>query len=293
MVRQNPEKKPGDKVKEVVSEMNKVYRITLLDNQTHRSIRTVKATKWRFIVISVSSVVVFILLIYCLIAFTPIRSFVPGYSDAYSKRIALENAIKIDSLESEITRWNLYAENLSHVLRGETTVNFDSLVRKGSINYLSDKSAEELARQDSILRETVRKEERFGLDEAQARNLPVEGVHFFTPVKGVVSKAHSLDSPGVDISAPAGSIVSAVLDGYVIYSGWNEEEEYAMVIQHSDNILSIYSSNQRLLKNVGDEVKAGTPVALVGQLTPSTQAHLHFELWQDGKPLDPSRFISF
>ena len=275
----------------------KVYRLLLVENDTHRSIRTVLFTKSRFVYFAVTAVVVFVLLIYCIVAFTPLKLTIPGYPDANFKRTALANAIKVDSLQSSVTRWHLYAENLSRVLAGESTLSLDSLIDGNSLRYLSDKSAEELARRDSVLRETVQKEEKFGVSagNAASKSLPVEGLHFFTPVKGVVSEGFdSVAHPGVDIVTPPGTIVSAVFDGVVIYSGWNDELEYVVMVQHKNNLISIYGSNSKTLKRPGDDVKAGTPIALSGGVdAASGKGHLHFELWHNGHPLNPSQFISF
>ena len=127
---------------------NKIYRLSLVDNETHNNVKTIRFSKMRFIIAAVTVVVMSVLLIYCLIAFTPLRNTIPGYPDVQVKKVALANAIKIDSLESVITKWNLYAENLSRVLAGEATVNFDSIVRRSALQYLSSKSEEELLRQE-------------------------------------------------------------------------------------------------------------------------------------------------
>ncbi len=285
MGRQNPDSR------------HKFYRLSLVDADTHEGIRTVLFTKTRFICFAVTVVVAAVLLIYCIIAFTPVRLSIPGYPDANFKRTSLANAIKVDSLESAVMRWNLYAENLSRVLAGESTLSLDSLFDGKSLRYLSDKSVEELSKQDSVLRETVRKEEKFGVSEgnASAKSLPAEGMHFFSPVKGVVSEGFdNLTHPGVDIVAPAGSVVSAVLDGVVIYSGWNEEKEYVVMLQHKNNLLSIYANNSKILRQQGDELKAGTPIALSGGADVAAgKGSLHFELWHNGRPLNPVQFISF
>ena len=169
----------------------KTYRLSLVDNSTHRSLKSIRFTRTQAVIAATASPVLFVLLLYCLIAFTPLRKSIPGYPNEHSKKVAIENAIKIDSLENAMLRWNLYATNLSRVLSGEETVDFDSLMRQtGGVRYLSDKSEDadksedELRRQDSLLRETVIGEERFGLSAAGHRSLPVEGMHFFLPVKG-------------------------------------------------------------------------------------------------------------
>ena len=212
---------------------NKIYRLSLVDNETHNNIKTIRFSKLRFIIAAVTVVVMSVLLLYCLIAFTPLRNTIPGYPDVQVKKVALANAIKIDSLESVITKWNLYAENLSRVLAGEATVNFDSIVRRSALQYLSSKSEEELLRQDSLLRESVQSAERFGVSAKAIQALPIEGKHFFNPVKGVVSKEFDrVEHPGIDISTSASSIVSSILEGTVVHSAWNEDQMYVVIIQH-------------------------------------------------------------
>lgn len=268
--------------------------MSLEDNESHKSIRSIRFRLSRAVLLSAAVAIASVGLIFALIAFTPLRRTIPGYPDAHSKKIAVANAIKIDSLESAVSRWHLYAENLSRVLAGGKTLDFDSLVRSASVNYLSDKSREELEVRDSVLRETVRKEDRFSVGDKE-RSLPIEGMHFFTPVKGVVVRGFDqVRHPAIDISAPSGSVVSAVLDGTLIFSSLDEEDGYICIIQHKDNVISIYSNNRKILKNPGDDVSAGTPVALVGSSAGNAgHEHLHFELWHNGTPLDPTHYISF
>ena len=282
MGRQNPER------------VRRTFRVSLMDNDTHDTLRSVRFTKLGLIYGIITAVLALLLVFYCLFAFTPLRTIIPGYPNPHSRKEAVANAIKIDSLENAITRWNLYAANLSRVLTGESTVDFDSLVRSATPRYLSDKDAAELARRDSVLRETVQKEEQFGVGSPE-RALPIEGMHFFSPLKGVVAVGYDpVLHPSIDISAPTGSVVSAVLDGTVIFTGRDPEEGYIIVLQHRDNLISIYANNQRLLRSTGESVKAGTPIALVGGIAGQEGAeNLHFALWHDGASLDPTRYISF
>jgi murein DD-endopeptidase MepM/ murein hydrolase activator NlpD len=268
--------------------------VSLVDNDTHDTIRSVRFTKLGLIYSAITAVLAILLVFYLLFAFTPLRTVIPGYPNPHSHKEAVANAIKIDSLETAVTRWSLYAENLSRVLTGEATVDFDSLVRAASAGYLSEKDPAELARRDSILRETVQKEEQFGVSRDE-RSLPIEGMHFFAPLKGVISQGYDrVLHPAIDIAAPTGSVVSAVLDGTVVFTGWDAEEGYIAIIQHRDDLISIYTNNQRLLRNAGETVKAGTPIALVGGIAEREGAeHLHFELWHGGQSLDPTRYISF
>lgn len=271
------------------------YRLSLLDAQTHEKLWEMRFTKTGFLVTAVSAVVLFVLTIFCITAFTPVRTFIPGYPDAHSKRAAILNAMRIDSLEAVITTWHLYSENLRRVIDGQQPLRIDSLIdsRKNAEAKLTD--AGEADRQDSILRQAVIEEEQFGLTETGKRNLPIEGLHFFTPLKGIISQGYDpVIHPYIDITAPANSVVAAVLDGTVIFAGWNDEAGYTIQIQHSNDIVSTYKHNQKLLKKTGDKVTAGSPIAMVGNTgSLSTGDHLHFELWHKGEAIDPTKYINF
>ncbi|MBQ9660681.1 MAG: M23 family metallopeptidase [Bacteroidales bacterium] len=275
--------------------IKKTYRLSLVDNETHDMIRSLRFNRAQLIYGAVTAMIVLLLVFYLLFAFTPLRTIIPGYPDAHSRKEAVASAIKIDSLESIVTRWSLYAENLSRVLTGGATVDFDSLVQATSTRYLSDKDPAELARRDSLLQEVVQQEEQFGVSESKERDLPIEGMHFFTPLKGVVATPYDrVMHPAIDIAAPTGSVVSAVLDGTVVFTSWDAETGYIIILQHRDNLISLYTNNQKLLRSGGETVKAGTPLALVGGTSRTEGAeHLHFELWHNGESLDPTRYISF
>ena len=163
------------------------------------------------------------------------------------------------------------------------------------MKLLSDKPVEELNRQDSLLRESVLKEEQFEVSAISKRNLPIEGMHFFTPLKGVVTTPFDkVIHPALDIKAPKNTVVYSIYEGTVIFSGWDDERGNVIIVQHPDNVISIYEHGEKLLKTMGDEVKAGTPIALVGSTGSLIQEeHLHFALWYNGEAQDPTKYISF
>ena len=108
---------------------NRVYRLSFIEDESHRTIRSYRFTRLGFIITLITVFVVILGSLYALIALTPLRTTIPGYPDAHFRREAVNNAIKIDSLESAITRWKLYSENLSRVLSGDNTLNLDSLLQ--------------------------------------------------------------------------------------------------------------------------------------------------------------------
>ena len=272
------------------------YRLTLVDDDTHDKLWSRKFNKLNVVIAAITAIVVLLTLLWCLVAFTPIKTFIPGYPDARTKHDAIQNAIRIDSLENVITKWELYSENLRRVVEGEEPLKIDSLMaaRKQS-REITDKDKAGLALKDSLLRKEVSAEDRFDINSGRGKTLPIEGMHFFTPLKGVVSQGYDkVLHPYIDITAPNNSVVMSVLDGTVISAGWTDEEGYTIRVQHDGDIISVYKHNQKLMKKTGDKVSAGTPIAILGGTgTTADGDHLHFELWHKGEAVDPPKYISF
>lgn len=271
------------------------YRFSLTDDKTHEQLYAFHFTKVGLIVTVFSILVVMCVTIYSTIAYTPLRTFIPGYPDAQTKRAAIQNAIRIDSLENIIYKWELYSESLKRVMEGDSPLKLDSMINANNAKAQITTDASKFQHKDSLLRQHVREEEQFGISDRDHRDLPIEGMLFFTPLKGVVSQGYDKAvHPYVDITAPAGSVVKATLDGTVIYAGWSEDSGYTIHIQHAGDIVSIYKHNEKLLKKTGDKVTAGAPIALVGNTgSLSTGVHLHFELWHKGETINPVRYINF
>jgi murein DD-endopeptidase MepM/ murein hydrolase activator NlpD len=270
------------------------YRLSLIDAVSHERLWSVRFTRPIFIGAMASGIVVSLVAFYCLIAYTPVRTFIPGYPDAQTRRQAVQNAQKIDSLEMRLMQWDLYSQNLRRIVAGEAPLRLDSVLlgARGSQDIPDERY---FALRDSLLRADVIAQEQFNVEDASRQNLPLEAISFFPPVKGVVSEGFDRAlHPYLDITAPAGSMVTAVLDGTVVHTSWDAEDGYLMVIQHSGDILSVYKHNQKLLHQQGDVVKAGTPIGLLSQSESLTKGdHLHFELWYEGQALDPALYIKF
>ena len=272
------------------------YRLAIIDDQSHKQLWTVHFTRTSFFVTIVTLLVTLSAAVFSIVAFTPVRTFIPGYPDARSKRAAIQNAMTIDSRETVIYKWGLYSENLKRVMEGMDPLKIDTLVNAGMKTATKEADMDAIRRKDSLMREKVKEEEQFGISaERDKRNLPIEGMHFFSPLKGVISQAYNpADHPFIDITAPAGSVVKATLDGTVIYAGWDNNSGHTIQIQHEGDIISIYKHNEKLLKKSGDKVSAGAPIALVGNTGDlSTGTHLHFELWHKGEAVDPAKYINF
>jgi murein DD-endopeptidase MepM/ murein hydrolase activator NlpD len=146
----------------------------------------------------------------------------------------------------------------------------------------------------------VEQEEQYNLSVGTTgaeRGTSLANIHFFPPVKGIVSSNFDERTRhyATDIVTQPKAVVSSTLDGTVIMTGWTMETGFVMMIQHQNNLVSVYKHNARLLKETGDRVWAGEAISIVGdsgELYTSGQ-HLHFELWHNGEPLNPTDYIFF
>lgn len=271
------------------------FKLTLSDKDKGTDLKTVSFTRIQGLIAIITIIIVYSFLVISLFIYTPLKTFIPGYPDAETRREAIRNAIRIDSLETEITKWALYSENFARIIDGQEPLELDSLME---IKAKSDSIAIDPKRLDESrqkLKDEVTKADEFALKPAERRSLPIEGMHFFTPLKGVISQGYDKAlHPYIDITAPENSTVMSVLDGTVISAGWSDEYGYTIQIQHEGDIISVYKHNQKLLKKVGDKVTAGMPIAIVGNTGNTSKGnHLHFELWHKGEAVDPNKYISF
>lgn len=226
-------------------------------------------------------------LFFVVVAFTPLRLLIPGYPNASTKREAIRIAMTVDSLRSVIGRWELYAENLSRVIAGEDPIPMDSIFALTPRSDYSDEQKSLFASSDTVLRSIVAEAQNNETAVAPKSGGHVEGLHFFTPVRGAVAVPFDyVAHPYVDISAPEGSVVSAVLGGTVIAALWSDADGYVVVLQHDSDVVSIYRHTSKLLKKTGDVVESGASLAIVG-----AENCLSFELWHNGVALNPEQYI--
>ncbi len=272
------------------------FRFSIFNDTTHEELFVFRANG----ILSILTILLFVVFLIgsvtLLISFTSLRELIPGYPSAESRRTLIQNTLKIDSLQNEVNIWRLQLANIQRIATGKKPLHLDSILNLPHTVQAEPANISDLSRDDSLLRMQVMKEEQFGISSRQQKIEQIEGIHFFPPVRGVVTQEYNvaINHPYIDIAAPENSVVSAVLAGTVIAADWNDNTGYVIQIQHDNNLVSIYKHNAKLLKKTGDAVTAGTPVALVGDKgTLSTGPHLHFELWHKGQPIDPAQYIKF
>ena len=264
-----------------------------MDDNTHKQIWLLRGKQSRLVFSLVTALIVVFLGFFLLISYTPLKTFIPGYPDAQQRRIAASNAMTIDSLETVVTRWEFYSENIRRVLSGDKTIDIDSLLLRSSANAQSA-GIDDLAGKDSLLRAQASEAEQFGLRSEQ-RKLPIEGMHFFPPIKGVISQVfESVTHPFSEVSAPANSVITAVSDGTVMDASWSDENKYSIIIQHDNDLVSILKGAGKVMVGPGNKVKAGAPIGMMQSASAEggTQI-LRVELWYKGEAVDPAVYIKF
>ncbi len=274
----------------------KKYRFSIFNDTTHEEIFSLRAYGAFSVVAIILSVVLLIVSVILLISFTSLREFIPGYPSEQHRQVLVQNAIRIDSLQREVDVWEFQLANIQRIATGQKPLHLDSMLNLQRMAENPVVVEENYAKDDSLLRATVLREEQFNLSYKENKIEQIEGLHFFPPLKGVVTQEYNVaaNHPYLDIAAPENTVVYSVLNGTVIYAGWDDATGYTLHLQHDNNLVSVYKHNSKLLHNVRDKVAAGTPIALVGSTgILSTAPHLHFELWHKGEPIDPAQYIKF
>ena len=289
-----------NKKEKIKDKIRKRYRVVVYNNDTYEEKAHFKLTLLNFFNILVVSSVLLIVLVTYLIAFTPLREYIPGYTDVSLNRRVYEMERRADSLEMVFRQKDLYIDNLKRIINGEDfeTDSVNSLLTKSS-NTNFDEIVIKNSKQDSLFRRGYEEETRnnlFGNSMISDVGQEFKLVSFFAPINGIVTQHFNREAKyfGTDLVASNNSVIKATADGTVIYSDWTVENGYCIGIQHNGNLFSIYKHNAVLLKEEGDFVNAGDAIAIYGNSgSLSTGPHLHFELWYNGTPLNPEDYISF
>lgn len=279
------------------------FRLVVLDNESFEEKRAF-VLSWAVIIIYFLFSFLFLsTIIFVVISFTSLKKVIPGYPDTVEQELLktkyIENLLKLNSIEEKVAINSLYYSNLEKILNGEIIL--DSLHEKNDTTLELDTNNLDFNKSinDSLLRLKIKEREKYDIsivDQSQNINDNIRSVLFFSPLKGEITSPFNYKNGhiGIDVIASKNEAVKAALEGTVVFSDWSPENGHVIQIQHEKNIISIYKHNSFLLKKTGDRVSAGDPIAIVGNSgSLSTGPHLHFELWYNGVPLDPEKFIIF
>jgi murein DD-endopeptidase MepM/ murein hydrolase activator NlpD len=272
------------------------YKFAIYNDTTFEEVWRVRLTQYNAFLLITSLVLFIIGATTSLIAFTNVREFIPGYPDVMMRRNILMSAIRLDSLDRELALRDKYFANLNAIISGKPPTEIipgqDSTKNYETIRFANSP-------EDQALRIKVEKEEQFNLTLGPRINesTSLASLHFFPPVKGIVSGKYDLRTKhfGTDIVTKQKSPVLAALDGTVIFTAWTMETGYVIEIQHVNNLVSVYKHNASLMKEAGDLVRAGEAISVVGDSGElyTSGPHLHLEIWYKGSSLDPEKHILF
>ena len=270
------------------------YKIVVSNEETFEEKLSFRTNKTNvFFVLFLYSVLLIAFTI-SVVFFTQLREMVPGYSSTDLLNQAIYLTKKTDSLENELELNNKFYKSIESVLSGRA----DEIIYKDTLvldNNLEDSEQQAVFpnSEDSILRRYVENEDKFNLTKNE---LVIENKMFVSPIKGEITQQFdpSNNHFALDLSADVGTPVKAVLDGKIIFSEWSVDTGYVLILDHGDNIISVYKHNSKSLKEQNIFVKAGEVIAYSGnQGALSTGPHLHFELWKNGTPINPEPLFNF
>jgi murein DD-endopeptidase MepM/ murein hydrolase activator NlpD len=270
------------------------YRLIIYNDSSIQTVWSIKLTPIKVLTLGSIGAILLILFTTVIIAYTPLRENIPGYPSAKVRQQIIYNYMLVDSLENEIKNRDSYFEKIRTLFQGDVPLDESSTPASGLKTYdvkFKSSNADSIF-QDKLLEEKL----NLSISSNQKKLPSISNIHFFTPLRGLITNKFNTKTEhlAVDIVGSANSRISSVLDGTVVFAGWTMDTGYSIYIQHENNLISAYKHNAELLKTVGDKVKAGDAIAIMGnsgELT--TGPHLHFELWHNGTALDPETYIDF
>lgn len=279
------------------------YRLIIRNDSTHHDSFSLRLSPKNIFVVVTTSAIILIVLTAMLIAFTPLRVYVPGYTNPDEYRKYRAAAKRVDSLELVFSQNKQYINNFYRILNEEVMPN--ELEQVVPENGTMTQSETELTAQHSEKEMDVRKE----ADKIQSRTsgtkqntqtvsinkkADIENLFLLAPTSGTIIGYYSVaqNQYGIDIKNVPNTLINSVADGIVVFAGYDANDGNVIIIQHHNNVLSVYKHNHLILKSKGAQVKAGEPIAEMGKSGITDKGiHLHFELWHDGFPLNPLDYI--
>ena len=280
----------------LIHKLKNKFRIVLINDTTYEEKFSYSLTPMNVFAGFSSFLVFFAAILVMLIVFTPLREYIPGYTDTGTKHQVARLVIQTDSLEKALNDKEAYYKNMFNILN-------DKVEERDTIVVPVDKKTSDVALDKKYaLDEQFKKEfedlakDNFSVQNESNKIPTIENMNFFSPVQGIVTNVfdYNNDHFAVDVVTQPDETVKSILDGRVVIASWTPETGNIIVIQHKNNVISVYKHNAVLLKKVGTFVSAGDAIAVVGNSGElSTGPHLHFEIWANGSPVNPEQFINF
>jgi murein DD-endopeptidase MepM/ murein hydrolase activator NlpD len=269
-------------------------RLVILNEDTFAEVFSLRLTLMNVFVVATIGALLIIFVTTYIIAFTPLREYIPGYASSKLKRDATELALKSDSLSNALKKNEAYIASIKKILTGDldyAKFSKDSITPSHKVSL----SEEDLkpSEADLKLRGEVAREDKYNVFE---KAKPKVSVVLFPPVKGMVTDKFNPKEKhyAVDIALAKNTPIKSILSGTVVFADWTPNTGNVVIIRHNSGFISVYKHAASMTVAQGDKVRTGEVIALAGSTgQESTGVHLHFELWKDGYPIDPSIFIEF
>ncbi len=269
------------------------YKLTIINENTLEEVVGIHVSKLNGLSVLLSACTVIFLIAAAIIAFTPLRNYLPGYMNSEVRSQIVTNALRADSLQAALERQSRYVMNIQDILSGQ--VKADTVQSIDSLTNLRAEKLMERSKKEEEFRKQYEEKERYNLT-AVTDVRDAAGLIFYRPLRGVMSAGFNPEKRhfGIDLTASPNESILAALDGTVIMAAYTAEWGYVIQIQHPQNFISVYKHCGSLMKREGEQVKGGEVIALVGKSTEDgDQPHLHFELWHRGNPTNPEKYVVF
>ncbi len=271
------------------------YRLTIFNDTTFEEVFWIRLSRINTISILGIIAIFFFALVFVLIAYTPLREFIPGYPDGETHTNIIKNVYRLDSLEYNARINQQYIDNIKAILDGKTPKDYLVDLKTDSNKSQKDSVSLAVQKNDSLFRLSIENNNEFDVLSTTTERLG-EALVLYPPIKGIITNSYNPNNKhfGVDIAGESGRDVFACDKGTVILSTWSLETGYVVTIQHPDNIISVYKHLEDVSVKQGQKVATGKQIGKIGDVgTLSTGSHLHFELWRNGHPICPDDFIKF
>ena len=273
------------------------YRLVVMNDETYEEKASFNLRPLNVFVTLGLSIILLVILTTFLIAFTALREYIPGYADLKTQRRVFNLVLRTDSMEKELAARDIYIANIRNVINGTAGTDQDNPLAGDPAKYDTIHKLRK-SQEDSLLRAEIESRDQYSLSVGDNGSLvnSIRSFLFFPPLKGTVTNRFDPVTRhyGVDIVSKPDEVIKATLDGTVLLANFTSETGWVIGIQHSNNLFSWYKHNSALLKKVGDFVKAGEVIAVIGNSGElSSGPHLHFELWFNGSAVDPQKYVSF
>lgn len=278
------------------NQLRNKYRLVILNDDSFAEKFSLRLSPLGLIILLSSVTIIMTSLVISLVAFTPLREYIPGYGNVNDRKDIIRLTSKADSLENTLSSRDWYISNLLNVFAGKTEGKPAKPPRDSTGKYanVDIKPSEH----DQKLRTDIETNQLESTSDKVSANKinALSNFFFFTPIKGIITTSYNLKEEhfGVDIVAKENEMVKATLDGTVIFAGFTAEDGYVLQLQHNNNLTSVYKHNSMVSKKTGEFVKAGEPIGVIGNTGETSKGnHLHFELWYNGFAINPQDYVVF